>query len=370
MGRLPYCAEDRGTTGILEERVETSWLWVVPGMWRITKFAGRIWDKAFTAAALKYFQSRMMRLIDRPIDHCKGEDGSIIDISGNIDHLSFDIMGALTFGEDFGMIKGTDKGSLEVRSFYDQRFEARYQRGAEVRGDIFQYLLQPDPKTGTQLKKPQIAEEAVAVVVAGSDISSICMIFIFYYLLMNQETYKTLQVEVDTLWDGTSELDGQQLVLIGAPYLNGVINESLRLAELDPNGNQRSTLKGGPMINGKYIPGSTQLSIHKWTIQRDERNVTRALEFIPERWIHEEREKIGLNNHNTKGYLPFGAGIYSCVGKPLALLEIRLFIVRFMRKLELEPALDYDLGRYPFEVASGLTLMKKPLPVMVKNRAV
>jgi cytochrome P450 family 628 len=374
------------------------------------KIRRRIWDKAFMASALKSYESRMIQLTDRLIDNCEGEDGGVRDISGDIDHFAFDVMGDLGFGEDFGMIEGRNKESLEwagllhsymrmlsiirpvpwfkelykwlpidrerkrnglrfVR-FTAQRFEARYERGQDAGGDIFAYLLQPDPKTGTKLTKSQVAEESVVVVVGGSDTSSICITFAFYYLLTDSTKYKRLQEEVDSLWDGIGELDGQQLVPSRAPYLNAVINESLRLAEPDPNGNQRATPKDGALINGKYIPEFTQLSIHKWSMQRDERNFSRALEFIPERWIDEEREKLGTLNHNAKAYIPFGAGVYSCVGKPLALLEMRLFITRFMRKLQLEPAPGYDLQQYPFEVTSSLTLTKTPLPVLVKKRKI
>lgn len=372
------------------------------------KIRRRIWDKAFTANALKPYESRMIKLTDRLIDQYG--NGDVRDISGDIDHFSFDIMGDLGFGEDFGMIEGTNKQSLEwagllhsymrmlsiirpvpwfkelykwlpidrerkrnglqfVR-FTAQRFEERYERGQDARGDIFAYLLEPDPKSGIRLTKSQVAEESIVVVVGGSDTSSICMTFAFYYLLMDLTKYQKLQNEIDTVWDGISELDGQQLVPARAPYLNAVINESLRLAEPDPNGNQRATPKNGALINGKYIPEFTQLSIHKWTMQRDERNFSKALEFIPERWIDEEREKLGIVNHNTKAYIPFGAGVYSCVGKPLALLEMRLFITRFLRKLRLEPAPGYDLQQYPFQVTSSLTLMKVPLPVLVKRRKI
>ncbi|OAP61728.1 hypothetical protein AYL99_03931 [Fonsecaea erecta] len=374
------------------------------------KVRRRIWDKAFTANALKSYESRIILLTDRLIKHCEGKDGTVIDVSADVDHFSFDIMGDLGFGEDFGMIEGTNKESLEwagllhsymrmlsiirpvpwfkelykwlpidrerKRSGLDfvrftaKRFEARYQRGKAAGGDIFEYLLQPDPKTGIQLNKSQVAEEAIVVVVGGSDTSSICMTFAFYYLLTNPDSYKKAQEEVDSLWDGVSELDGQQLVPARAPYLNAVINESLRLAEPDPNGNQRSTPEGGAVVNGKFIPGFTQLSIHKWTMQRDERNFTRASDFLPERWIDEEREKHGICNHNTKAYIPFGAGIYSCVGRPLALLEMRLFLTRFMRRLELKPAPKYDLERYPWEVTSSLTLMKAALPVLVRKRTI
>jgi cytochrome P450 len=39
----------------------------------------------------------------------------------------------------------------------------------------------------------------------------------------------------------------------------------------------------------------------------------------------EERNHMRITNHNVKGFIPFGAGQYSCVGKQLALVKMRLF---------------------------------------------
>jgi hypothetical protein len=63
---------------------------------------------------------------------------------------------------------------------------------------------------------------------------------------------------------------------------------------------------------------------------------------------------LGPHNHNIKGYIPFGALAFSvCVRETLALLEIRLFITPFIRKLGLTPSLNFDLEQYPFAIKSG-----------------
>lgn len=372
------------------------------------KIRRRIWDKAFTATALESYESRLIHLTDKTIQQCETSPGGIVDISAEVDHFTFDAMGDLGFSSDFGLIERTNKESLEwthllhsymrmaaiirpvpwfkelykwlpidregkknafgfVR-FTKKRFEERYKRGEGANGDIFDYLLQPDSKSGTVLTKPQVAEESIVVVIAGSDTSSVSITFVFYYLLLCRDKYKKLQAEIDSVWDGVSELTGQQVVPSRAPYLNAVINESLRLAHPDPNGNQRSTPQEGAMINGKYIPGFTQLGVHKWTMLRRDRNFSRGKEFIPERWIEAERVKLGLENHDTKAWIPFGAGIYSCAGKPLAMLEMRLFLTRFLRRLDIAPKPGFDLEQFPFDVTSTLTLMKVPLPAVVKRR--
>lgn len=372
------------------------------------KFRRRIWDKAFTAAALESYEPRLIRLTDKLIRECEVKDGGEFDISAEVDNFTFDAMGDLGFSADFGLINRSNKESLEwthllhsymlmaatVRPvpwfkelykwlpidrkrkqnafefvrFTKKRFEERYSKGQGPNEDIFDYLMQTDTQTGKGLTMSQVAEESIVVVVAGSDTSSVAMTFVLYYLIQNPDKYKKLQAEIDSVWDGTSELTGQQVVPARAPYLNAVINEAMRLAHPDPNGNQRSTPQEGALINGKYIPGLTQISVHKWTMLRDEKNFSKSLEFIPERWIELERERLGIRNHNTKAWIPFGAGIYSCAGKPLAMLEMRLFLVRFLRRLELVPKPGLDLERFPLNVTSTLTLMKVPLPVVLKKR--
>jgi len=209
----------------------------------------------------------------------------------------------------------------------------------------------------------------VIIVTAGSDTTSITLTFAFYYLLRNRDAYARLIDEVDKLWDGQSALMGRMLGPNQAPYLNAVINESLRIAHPDPNGNQRSTPKGGYTFNGKYIPEFTQLSVHKWSMQRDEDNFTKAHDFIPERWLSDEdRTRFEIANHNAKAFMSFGGGLYGCVGKPLALLEMRLFIVGFLRRLEIAPSPDYELDRFTKETGSHLTLVKPSLPILVRKR--
>lgn len=56
-----------------------------------------------------------------------------------------------------------------------------------------------------------------------------------------------------------------------APYMDGYINEALRLNPPALAGMQRRTPPQGIIVDGKLIPGNTQLSVHTHAIQRDER---------------------------------------------------------------------------------------------------
>jgi cytochrome P450 len=375
----------------------------------VHKLRRRIWEQAFTQSALATYEPKVKELVDRVVAKCAADDWEVVDIKGEIDNFAFDAMGMLGFSRDYGMISGVNtesktqiqalgdymkmlgvtrpipwfkslyrmlpidsKGKNGIHIFVGttrRRFEERYHESGKTNDDILHYLVLPESKTGVQMTRTELLDEAISVVIAGSDTTSICLSFAFYYLLKYRLAYSKLVKEVDSLWDGHSPLGAKNLVPSRAPYLDGVINESLRLAEPDPNGNQRQTPKGGFTFNNRYIPEYTQLSVHKWSMQRYEKNFSKSHEFIPERWISdEERSRLNITRHNPNAFIPFGAGQYGCVGKQLALVEMRLFLVGLLRRLDFSPSPEYDLETFPETTTSHLTLITPPLPALIKIR--
>lgn len=83
--------------------------------------------------------------------------------------------------------------------------------------------------------------------------------------------------------------------------------------------------KGGIKVNDMYVPEGTKISEHPWTMHHDARWFEKPWNFIPERWIADS----GFQGaHNPKAFIPFAIGSYGCIGKNLALLQIRMFLVR------------------------------------------
>lgn len=149
-----------------------------------------------------------------------------------------------------------------------------------------------------------------------------------YWLLLDPAAYLRLQTECREMFSKDQDFDAARLGDWNkAPFLNGCVYEALRLIPSGPNGMQRVVNTPGGVVTpqGLHIPENTKVSIASWTVHHDPRNFEKPWDFIPERWIPDS----GFQGvHNPAAFIPFSLGSFSCIGKPLALLEIRLFLYR------------------------------------------
>jgi hypothetical protein len=85
-------------------------------------------------------------------------------------------------------------------------------------------------------------------------------------------------------------------------------------------GPPRTTGEGGAFIANQYIPSNTTVSVPTWTIHRDSSNFLHPDLFIPERWLS---AGPAILPHNPEAYIPFSVGYGACVGRQLALQNIK-----------------------------------------------
>ena len=149
-----------------------------------------------------------------------------------------------------------------------------------------------------------------------------------YWLLQDRRAYLKLREECKTIFSEGEEFEASRLGdWKRAPYLNGCAMEALRLLPSGPNGHQRIVNSPGGLMTpiGLHIPEGTKVSVPTWTVHHDPRNFEKPWDFIPERWI----EGSGFEGaHNPTAFMAFSLGSYSCIGKPLALMQIRMFLYK------------------------------------------
>ena len=119
-----------------------------------------------------------------------------------------------------------------------------------------------------------------------------------------------------------------------------------------------------------FIPEGTQTRIHFWSVHRDARNFSYPDTFWPDRWLIAEglqssQEKI---IHNPNAFIPFSFGPYNCVGKNIALTEMKQLLCHFMHKLNIRFADGVDSEEYENMSQDMFVYAVGELPVIVERR--
>ena len=124
------------------------------------------------------------------------------------------------------------------------------------------------------------------------------------------------------------------------------------------------------IISRSFIPEGTQARIHFYSVHRDPKNFSYPDEFWPDRWliaegIQESNEKIV---HNPDAFIPFSFGPANCVGKNLAMKELKMVFTHLLQQADFEFAEGYDPSSWDDEVEEYFTMDIGKLPVVVTPR--
>ena len=96
--------------------------------------------------------------------------------------------------------------------------------------------------------------------------------------------------------------------------------------------------------------------------------------FLPQRWIGTETETtsseppLGITTHNPAAFIPFSYGPTACVGKNLALMEIRFVVTHMVQRYEFRATSEYDVKEWEDTLRDYFVLLRGPLMVNVAPR--
>lgn len=186
---------------------------------------------------------------------------------------------------------------------------------------------------------------------------------IIYYLLIHPQYQSKLHEEFRAAEQGHTENTLDSQILAKLPMLNGIINETLRLHYPGPSGFPRTTPPEGIRVGDTFIPGNVHVKVPIYTLFRDPRNFDRPDEFIPERWSC-RKDLV----RRPQAFAPFLVGPYNCVGKNLALMQIRRIIYRIVHEFELQPCPETLLD-YESQQRDGFNMGLGPLITTFKRRS-
>ncbi|KAL7267192.1 hypothetical protein RUND412_010233 [Rhizina undulata] len=331
---------------------------------------------AFTDTALKSMEQYVLPTIEtlcnviaageQSIDFEGGGKGTGKwrgDMSKWANYLTFDIMGELSFGKNFGMLKTDDnryvpqiisKGghhsficgtvtqidkykldSLFMKSFdEDKRRLLKYagQKAQERmamkgdRKDFFHYIMNAkDSKGENTYTMDDIWAESNLLLGAGSDTTATTMAAALFYLTRNPEVLLKLATEIRAAFASDSEIVLGPTVE-SCHYLKAVVEETLRLAPSVPGVLPRVVLAGGLNIGTEFFPEGVELGVSSFTLHRNPLYYSSPLEFNPSRWLNEDGEMAS----DFSAFAPFSIGSRGCIGKRLAYIEIQLVVAKLV----------------------------------------
>uniref|UniRef100_A0A1I8BY93 Unspecific monooxygenase n=1 Tax=Meloidogyne hapla TaxID=6305 RepID=A0A1I8BY93_MELHA len=143
------------------------------------------------------------------------------------------------------------------------------------------------------------------------------------------------------------------------PYLNALINEIQRMANLVPL-NVFHTLTKDVKIDGYFLPKDTIIIPQISAVLADEEVFEKSEEFNPERFLDENGKLKRVDE-----LIPFSVGKRQCLGESLARMELFLFLGNLLNKYIFLPGKD---GIPSLKRTNGGTARCKKFKCQIKRR--
>lgn len=259
-----------------------------------------------------------------------------------------------------------------------QRAKERAQAGHGAKKDFFHYLLNAkDPETGQGLAMQELWGEANVLMIAGSDTTSTSLAATVFYLVRNPLAMRKLREEVRTSFDDVEDIvSGPKLNDL--TYLKACIDEAMRLAPAVPGAIPREAMEGGVEVDGVFLPEGTNCGTPTFAIHRHPDYYHEPLAYIPERWIEgatcQTPQGSWISTHAQvelarRAFCPFSIGPRGCIGKSMALMELRITIARimFLFDIEIADGLGED-GDGQYALTDHFVVAKNGPNVLIRKR--
>ncbi|KAF6234906.1 hypothetical protein HO173_006836 [Letharia columbiana] len=362
----------------------------------------RLLSHAFSNTALKE-QEALIRvqveiLINGLRKQIEGPSKGKVDLSDWYHWTTFDVIGDLAFGESFHCLSDTNyhpwvamlmsylkfvvflsvtlrfpplqrllrlfvsNKALQARADHDRLAAEKVERRmktATTRPDFLSYILAHNNEKG-RMTREEIHENVATFISAGSETTAASLNGITWFLLQNRDCLTRLNEEIRAAFRTRDEINVQKIGEL--KYLQAVVTESFRIYPSALAGQPRRAPGEGDTVSGYWVPGGTGIQINQYAAYHSHHNFSNPSAFVPERWLGDPR----FDSDKKDVLQPFSVGARNCIGKNLAMAEIRLVIVRMLWEFDME--LCAETGSDWAEKKAWFTWDKRPLFVKLAAR--
>ena len=239
------------------------------------------------------------------------------------------------------------------------RLEAEPERRAHPQ-NLLEALIVAHDADPDSTDDREIPGNVTTLLLAGEDTTANTLTYMIHYLKERPDVQTAVQSEVDRVFGMEEQQWQDPNVSDRLHYIEAFANETMRckpvggLLFMEPNEDVQ--------IRGVFVPRGTPVLVLNGHVGSQEGNFADAKAFRPERWLHAAAHPGEL--HNTKAFMPFGAGPRFCPGRQLAMLQIKMVIAMLCRDFEVAHPTDAA----PLEDAYGFTVGPTNVAAVLRPR--
>ncbi|RZQ61242.1 cytochrome P450 [Amycolatopsis suaedae] len=217
--------------------------------------------------------------------------------------------------------------AMAARARVDERVFAEIGRvRADGGGDnVLATLVHGHDEDGGRLSDQEIRDQTVSLIAAGYETTSAAMSWAIYALLTTPGAWERARAEVESVAGPRIPDRGD---LRKMPYLNGVVQETLRL--YPPAVVSVRSVAEEFTFAGRRVRAGRTLLFSPYVTHRLPELWTDPLSFRPQRW---DPADPGYRKPGPHEFLPFGGGPHRCIGAVMATTELAVMLARLLARV-------------------------------------
>ncbi|KAH8900487.1 cytochrome P450 [Thozetella sp. PMI_491] len=209
-------------------------------------------------------------------------------------------------------------------------------------------------------KDPAVLQELLLLLIAGFESTANTLAWFVKITAANQASQNTLRLALQSAFAGSSSPSAAEILDADIPYLDGFIEEVVRLSATAGIIGRQATVDteilGCRVPAGSNILLNTRLTQSQGAVPERIRSQSSQVaqekrarggldgesgrdleEFEPRRWLTKDMRGKEVFDPNSLPVLIFGGGLRGCFGKRLAMQELRIMIVLLVLNFEFLP---------------------------------